>query len=125
VIAAPNIPTHRPPTRKEVWARGHALYYDRKTHQRRPECDDRCLTQSTPGELEAWCRSSWVGCYAYAVAVKGWAKQPDWVDGDPVLPEATTNGEEIGRARDSGGWTKLVYALLEKASATHNQRRAA
>ena len=70
--SAPPIPLDRPPTRAEVWAYVEHLYHDLKTED----------------ERKAFAAQMWAGNYAWWVNWNGWNKQPDWTEGDPVIPAA-------------------------------------
>jgi hypothetical protein len=72
MMAAPKLPTDRPATKKEVWARYHFIYHDIKS----------------PDDLASYCRDAWVWYFVEAVNFHQWRKQPDWVEGDPVIDEA-------------------------------------
>ena len=109
---APPIPTDRPPTRAEVWARYHHLYFDLKGHKPTPLCTDKC--QSLPvGELEADCLADWVWGYVYFYNFEGWRKQPDWVEGDPVIEAAVPT--EPFWSGEGAKWTKIVKECFDRA----------
>lgn len=112
LTAAPPLPEGRPPTRAEVWARNHAIYFDLKGHSRTPSCTDSCHIQEW-GELEGFCKEAWVYYYVDAYNHRDWRKQPDWKEGDPVIPEAVPN--RIFMAGDVSGWNRIVYGCLETA----------
>lgn len=100
---APLLPADRPPTRREVWDREFALYHDIKTHD----------------EMAARARTAWAYAYTRWFNTKGWRKQPDWVEGDPVFEDCVPAGplwwvDVLKNERD-------IYACLERA----NRRRAA
>jgi hypothetical protein len=101
---APNLPHDRPPTRREVWDREHALYNGLKTHD----------------EMKLRAKSSWVYAYCRWFNLKGWRKQPDWVEGDPVIEDAVPNVEVLYWA-DVYENERILYACLERA----RERRAA
>lgn len=107
---APELPTDRPATRREVWERNHAIYFDFKSHRRTPICTERC-DHDRPGELEAFCREAWVWYYVDAYNHRDWRKQPDWTEGDPVIAEAVP--DEMFYSGEKAKWTRTIQALLE------------
>jgi hypothetical protein len=113
VMAAPRLPANRPPTRREVWDRCHALYFDRKRHKARPDCTERCLTDERGGELESFCRDGWVWYYVSAFNFNGWRKQPDWVEGDPVIEQAVPFRQF--EVEQQSKWAETVYSCLARA----------
>ena len=114
VMNAPRLPEGRPPTRMEVWAREHALYYDRKRHKLRDGCSSVCKMSDEFGELEARCREGWVWYYVAAFNFKGWRKQPEWIEGNAVVPEAVPTREFTVTERST--WAETVYRCLNTAS---------
>jgi hypothetical protein len=114
--SAPSFPTDRPPTRREVWARYHYIFFDRKGHKVTPSCKPTCL-HTDEGELEGYCRGAWAWDYVSRFLFRGWDKQPDWVEGDPVIPAAVPSRDP--HPFTPGNWgacMKTVYELLETAS---------
>jgi hypothetical protein len=106
---APELPTHRPPTKREVWDRYSFIYGDIKP----------------PDELTRFCRDAWVWLYVEAFNFRAWRKQPDWVDGDPVIDAAVPTKPF---PPDQGFWTREVKRLHEIATRTRaimDERRAA
>lgn len=69
---APQLPTDRPPTKAEVWAYWSHIYDGIKTH----------------AELIADAKADWAYKYATWWLRRGWRKQPDWIEGAPVIDEA-------------------------------------
>lgn len=119
---APPLPTDRPPTRREVWAHFHHRFFDLKEHQESPLCDPRCELGPNQ-ELEAFCRDTWVWAYVQRFIHGTWDKQPDWSEGDPVIPEAVATPEEALRLP----WARITnYVSTLRSTAEHyKQRRAA
>lgn len=106
---APILPTHRPPTKRECWDRYSFIYADIKSEE----------------ELRVFCRDAWMWFYVSAVNFKSWRKQPDWVDGDPVIHEAVRH-EPF--PPDQGYWTREVerlFQIAKTAKAVATERRAA
>ena len=112
VATAPGLPEGRPPTRAEVWEHFHYLYFDLKGHAETPLCDSRCLHKNE-GYLEAFCKEAWVWYYVDAYNRKDWRKQPDWTEGDPVIPEAVP--ERLFIAGEVSTWNRTIYTCLETA----------
>lgn len=82
---APLLPTHRPATKQEVWARYSHIYGEVKT----------------PEELRRFCLEAWTWFYVERVNFSQWDKHPDWVDGEPVIREAVPTGPfEAGRRHE-------------------------
>jgi hypothetical protein len=106
----PALPTERPPTRREVWEHYHGIYFDFKGHSRSPLCTPRCLHNETR-ELESYCRDAWAWGYIqrFVSGMKGWDKQPDWVEGDPVIPAAVPDVS----AFLSGDWASCLRTVKE------------
>lgn len=102
LMTAPRPPLDRPPTRQEVWDTNWHVYQGIKERD----------------EIAAMSKAEWVATYVYWFNLKDWRKQPDWVEGDPVIPEAVPDGPlwwvEVFEN------TRTVYACLERAG-----RRAA
>lgn len=99
---APEMPQGRPPTRAEVLAYCQHYYAGLKT-------DD---------EIVAMARDKWAWNYIYAVNFRQWDKQPDWVEGDPVVKAGVPTGPfEAGKRQ-----YPPVKALLD---ATKRERKAA
>lgn len=111
--AAPPLPERRPPTRAEVWERFHSIYFDYKAHAKKPLCTDRCNNRSA-GELEGFCKEAWVWYYVSAFNFDGWRRQPDWTEGDTIIPGAVPDAQFQGG--DVSGWNRVVYACLETAN---------
>lgn len=118
VEQAPRLPAGRPPTRREVWERLHFLYYDLKGHAPSPLCSDKCR-RKPEGVLEAMARSEWTWAYVYRHIFRGWRKQPDWVEGDPVISEAVPPD---GLFVSGGPHTQQLYHFF---SIAHNRKVAA
>ena len=76
LATAPPVPFDRPPTKAEVWAY--------MTHVYSKLMDG--------GELRRRAREKWAGNYVYCVNIRGWNKQPDWVEGEAVIEAACPNG---------------------------------
>lgn len=106
--SAPKFPADRPPTRREVWARYHHIFFDRKGHKPTPTCKPTCL-HSDEGELETYCRNAWAWFFFDRVARKRWDKHPDWDGEEPVIAEACATHETFP---DPFGYAKVVYDLL-------------
>lgn len=70
-LTAPPLPTDRPPTKREAWDHYSHIYGSVKT----------------PDELRIFVKEAWAWKYA-AAWLLGWRKQPDWVEGAPVLDDA-------------------------------------
>lgn len=121
VEQAPPLPTDRPATRAEVWEHFHFQFFDIKNHKATPSCTNACRTEQQ-GELEAFCRDAWAWYYIHKVVFRGWDKQPDWKEGDPVIPEAVPKPDAF-----EGIWGEMVrvtYECLETARQM-SERRAA
>jgi len=112
VMDAPALPTSRPSTRAERWAREHALYFDRKSHKTMPVCNKDC-DHDEPGKLESWCKELWLYDYLYWWYSKNWRKQPDWKEGDKVIPLAVP--KSFGPYEDKQTNLKIIYRHLEIA----------
>lgn len=69
---APKLPRGRPRTKREVMDYWEHVLKDVKTD----------------AEIKAHARSSWAWDYVWHVNFQGWDKHPDWVPGEPVIPEA-------------------------------------
>ena len=113
IHGAPPLPKGRPPTRAEVWERNHYIYYDLKGHTKTPICRPECKHQF-PGELEGFCKEAWVYYYVDAFNHRDWRCQPNWKEGDPVIPEAVP--DVVFKGGDVSGWNRTVYACLETAA---------
>lgn len=116
--SAPKLPPGRPPTRREVWARYHFIFFDRKGHKATTGCKPTCLHDDA-GELERYCRGAWAWHYISLFIFKGWDKQPDWVEGDPVIPAAVPSRSLTDLPFPSGDWgacERKVYELLDIAT---------
>lgn len=126
-VKAPPLPTHRPITKREAWEHYHAVYFDFKGHRQTSACQPSC-NHRNPGELEAFCRDAWVWDYVsrFVGAGKGWDKQPDWKDGDPIVPEAVPDCTH-GVPFISGNWSKIVEQVqqLHETALQMTERRAA
>lgn len=68
---APELPHHRPATRREIWE--HYSYIYRNLWD-----EDR---------IRDFCKTRWVDTYV-SWYNRGWRKQPDWKEGDPVIERA-------------------------------------
>lgn len=99
---APPLPTNRPPTRRECFAYYSHVFKDVK--------DDTAIAQHAR-EVWAWRYVEWVNG-------RGWRKQPDWVEGAPVIDVG------LPAVFDSGGssFYKTVRQYLDRAT---TERRAA
>ena len=91
---APTVPTHRPPTKREVWDRYSFIYGDVKP----------------PEELSRFCRDAWMWSYVSWVNFKGWRRHPDWKDGDPIIYEAV---RKEPFPPDQGYWTREINRLYD------------
>lgn len=98
-FGAPELPHDRPPTRREVWEYYSFIFRNHRSTE----------------EIKDYCRNYWVEKYTYWFGIYNWRKQPDWVPGQPVIPEAvpTTLFPDEPRSR-------IIYECLERA-----RRRAA
>ena len=91
---APPLPSDRPPTRKEVWDHFSFIFPER-------ERDD----------LAVYCREAWVWYYVEAYNFRGWRKQPDWTEEDPVIDAAVpTEPFYPGSQKE---WERRVYLALQ------------
>jgi hypothetical protein len=97
-----SLPDHRPPTKAECWEHWKEYFG--------PDKDFDWLV--------GFARSWWTRSYVVAVCLTGWTKQPNWSEGDPVIPEAVGTPEMFAETR--GRWGNAVEALYRKA-----QERAA
>lgn len=94
---APQLSTDRPPTRREVWDHYSYVYGETWTHEK----------------IVDWCRTNWIAHYVYWYNVRGWRKQPDWKESDPVIPEAVPTTLFFPDQQNS--WRKRVYDCLERS----------
>lgn len=76
VMSAPQLPTHRPATKGEVWEHYKHIYGQSKK-----------MT-----ELVDFARGAWAWDYVQWVNFAGWRKQPDWMEGDEIIPDACPTG---------------------------------
>lgn len=120
IETAPTLPKERPATKREVWERYHAIFFDRKGHRRTPICTDRC-NHRNPGELETFCREAWAWYYVSAFNFHEWRKQPEWVEGDPVIPEAVP--DEPFAAGETHKWAATLASMMETAARLMPERR--
>jgi hypothetical protein len=70
--SSPPFPGGRPPTRREC--------YEYVKHNY-----SYCWGEE---KIVAHAKACFIGNYVYYVNFNGWDKPPDWVEGDPVIPEA-------------------------------------
>jgi hypothetical protein len=111
---APGLPTDRPPTRAEIWAHYHAIYFDLKGHAPSTLCTPRCVTKPEK-ELEKFAGDEWVWAYVYFYNFKGWRKQPEWLPGDPVVASGVPD-----QPFQSGAyieWKRIVVKMIETVKA--------
>ena len=114
--SAPPLPTTRPATRAETWAHYHHVWFDRKGHAKQALCTDECLHERA-GELETYCRDAWAWSYIQRFLSGGWDKHPDWVEGEPVIPEAVPPIEPFPfPAGNMHACIQVVYQLFETAN---------
>lgn len=71
---APKPPLDRPPTRAETWAYYSHIYAD--------DLENAAIRA----------RNTWAWLYVYCFNFRGWRKQPDWKEGDPVIEAGIPNG---------------------------------
>lgn len=100
---APKYPKDRPPTRREVWERQYFIYKDLKPYE---VIVSRARTEFV---------TIWVNWY-----LRGWRKQPDWTDGDAVVPSAIPKGPFW--AGEVGKWSKAVFAAIERSRSERSSR---
>lgn len=98
---APLLPTHRPPTKSEVWARYSHIYEGVKS----------------PDELKRFCLEAWAWFYVEAVNFRQWRKHPDWVDGDDVIEDAVPAGPFVAGRRHEPEVESLWNIAKERKSA--------
>lgn len=108
VMQAPPLPEHRPPTKKEVWTRMSFIYHDLK--------DD--------SNLKRFCREWWAGMYLGYVNFRGWDKHPDWVDGEPVIPEAVP-AKPFESGTNYIREVERLWGIAQTVKAVNSERRAA
>jgi hypothetical protein len=91
------LPAGRPPTRHEVWRWVKHLYRGVKTKQ----------------QAERFALHWYVGDYVWWVAIKGWDKPPDWVEGE-VIPNRDCLPARSRFSHDRGShlWRDEVSRLL-------------
>ena len=94
--SAPAMPFDRPATRAEVWAYVEHMYHDLK-----PEA-----------ERKAFASQSWAFDYVWWVNWRGWDKQPDWTEGDPVIAGAVP---ERGSIQSGQNLYPIVKSFLDQA----------
>jgi hypothetical protein len=118
-MSAPSLPTDRPPTRAEVWAHYHHIYFDFKGHRPNGICTPTCL-RTDGNELEVEAAEMWA--WRYVVALRnGWDKQPDWKEGDEVIPAGVPNNPyETFTVANSFKWADILKSYMATA-----ERRAA
>lgn len=91
---APELPHHRPPTRREVWEHYSYVYRNLWEEER----------------IRDFCKARWVDAYV-SWYNRGWRKQPDWKEGDPVIATAVPS-----RPFFPGDATqRIVYDYLNRA----------
>ena len=112
VMSAPKLPLDRPPTRAEVWAHYHHIYFDLKGHKPNGLCTDSCL-RTAGNELEDECRSMWAWMYVSRLR-KGWDKPPDWQEGDPFTPGLVPAASEFS-VDNIFNWPKMLYGCIDRA----------
>lgn len=113
--SAPKFPEGRPPTRREVWEHYHHIFFDRKGHKETPACKPTCLHEDE-GELEGYCRDAWVWAYMSRFLFHGWDKQPEWVEGAPVIPAAVPSRSLDRPSFVAGDWKRNVAKVYELLS---------
>lgn len=105
LATAPVLTCDRPPTKAEVWEYVKHVYGATKT-------DD---------ELKKTAREKWASNFMFAVNHRGWDKHPDWVEGQPVIREATRT-EPFWSGAD---WTREIERLWQIARDALARRSAA
>jgi hypothetical protein len=94
---APKTPTHRPPTRAEVWAYVEHYYRGVKTKEQAIVLAIRIFT----------------GNYIQWVQVEGWDMPPDWQEGEPIVFEARPKGRPFDHnVSQPSKWRDQINALL-------------
>ncbi len=91
---APALPEDRPPTRAECWKHYSIYFGGVKPH----------------GEIVRFARNQWAWMYVTWVNNRGWRKQPDWVEGDPVRSK---NVPELFEAGHGASFYNVVKGVLD------------
>lgn len=114
IQSAPAFPLDRPPTRAEVWAHYHHIYFDFKGHRPNTLCTDACI-RTEGNELEVEAAEAWAWWYITRLR-NGWNKQPDWKEGDPVIPAAVPNNPyETFTVANSFKWPEILRSYITVA----------
>jgi hypothetical protein len=114
VMAAPRLPANRPPTRREVWERCHDAVLRPEAPQG-PSGLHRAVLERTrrAASSKRSARDGWVWYYVSAFNFNGWRKQPDWVEGDPVIEQAVPFRQF--EVEQQSKWAETVYSCLARA----------
>ena len=89
----PALPEDRPPTREECWSYYNSYFAGVKKTQ----------------DIVRFARDQWAWMYVTWVNTRGWRKQPDWVEGDPVRSE---NVPELFEAGHGASFYNVVKGVL-------------
>ena len=92
----PPLPEGRPPTREECW-NYYSLYFAGLKNQH---------------DIIRFARDQWAWMYVTWVNTRGWRKQPDWVEGDPVRVEGIP---EVFEAGNGASFYNVVKEVLRNA----------
>ena len=90
---APALPEDRPPTREECWNH-YSIYF---------------AGVKPTEKIVTFARDQWAWMYVTWVNTRGWRKQPDWVEGDPVRSE---NVPELFEAGHGASFYNVVKGVL-------------
>ena len=95
---APKIPCDRPPTRRECWEYVEHYYKGVKTREDAILLAIRIFT----------------GNYIHWVQTRGWDRQPDWTENDPIIPSACPIGRDTFSHNNGGPgkWRDHISTLL-------------
>ena len=104
LAANDKLPSNRPCTRKEAWDYESFIWAGHRDHE----------------EIVVRARERWLWSYVSWFNFKGWRKQPDWAEGEPVIPGAVPTQPFYP---DQRTWAETIYACLERAKS--ETRRAA